>query len=172
MHNRFCFGCVLEQWLFRVLADGNSLVHILHLNPNILIFPRFLIRFIFLTNFLYFVWLSGLSFFRWAKIGEITRGNCEYIISLSSSSIIVTVVSLIVETILVFVFLVTSGVSCSEFNLFLPLITKSVMDFCFLVLGLLGLFLWVLGVLTRGTKLLLCGSVPPWLKLLRFEMLV
>ena len=50
-------------------------------------------------------------FFRWAKIGEIFRGNCEYIISLSSSSIIMTVVSLVVGTNLVFVFLVTSGVS-------------------------------------------------------------
>ena len=51
-----------------------------------------------------------------------------------------TVVSLVVGTSLVFVFLVTSGVSCIECNLFFPLITKSVIDFCILVLGLLGLF--------------------------------
>ena len=79
---------------------------------------------VFFNHFPIFVWLSGLSVFRWANIGEITRGNCEYIISLSSSSIIVTVVSLIVETILVFVFLVT--LSCDGCLFFVSRVTRGI----------------------------------------------
>ena len=153
--------------MFRVLAEGYSFVQIPHLKPSFLFFPRFFTG----GNFLGFFPFFGFFDFRWAKIGEIFRGNCEYIISLSISCAIMTVVSLVVGTSLVFVFLVTSGVSCIECNLFFPLITKSVIDFCILGLGLLGLFFELSGVLARGIELLGSGSVPPWVNLFRFEKL-
>ena len=88
--------------------------------------------------------------FKCANIGDITRGNSEYIISCSNYFTIVTVFSLVVVTSLLYTFFVTLGVSCREFSLFFPFTIKSMMDCCFgFVVNFapvcLRLFLGVLG---------------------------
>ena len=129
--------------MFNVLAEGYSFVHIPHLKPIFLVFPKFFFGARFLGYFIFFVFFD----FRWAKIGEIFRGYSEYIISLSISLTILTVLSLFVGTILVFDFLVIFAVNCTECKRFLPLVMKSVIDFCILGLGVLGFLsasMWVL----------------------------
>ena len=101
------------------------------------------------------------------KIGEIFRGNSEYIISLSISCAILTVVSLLVGTSLVFDFLVTSAVNCTECKRFLPLVMKSVIDFCILGLGVLGFLSASMWVLLSWAKLL-GGCESPVIDLGRF----
>ena len=106
--------------MFKVLAEGYSFVHKPHLNPNFLIFPKFFTGALFLGFFNFL----GFSDFKWANIGDIFRGYSEYIMSLRISLIMSTVLSLSVGISLVFNFLVTSAVNCTEFNLFLPLFMK------------------------------------------------
>ena len=68
--------------------------------------------------------------------------------------------SLLVGTSLVFDFLVTSVVNCTECNLFLPLGLKSFINFCILGLGVLDLVSASLCVLLVWPKIYGCCGSP------------